>query len=175
MGRIVTDVTDNAPASRAGFKPGDIILKFDGRDLWQYLDLVDCLANAKPGENVDVVVWRDRSELTLKVKLEHWQDSGQSSQETAFQPSSSAIQVVAAPGGAVAGGGPSGVLVEDVTPDSAAAKAGIKKGCIILTVDMKSIDSVADYQKALNKHKKEAPYIFLVKYSGRSMFITLDG
>lgn len=68
-GLRLTGVRAGSPADSAGMKPGDVIVEFDGKpvkDLYQYSD---ALYAKKPGDEVMVVVLRDRQRMTLKVKL----------------------------------------------------------------------------------------------------------
>ena len=68
-GVLVSEVTEDSPAEKAGFKVGDVILKFAGSrvaDLTQFRLLV---ASKKPGEQVEVEVLRDKKAKALKVKL----------------------------------------------------------------------------------------------------------
>jgi serine protease Do len=63
-------VTEGSPADKAGLKAGDVITKFDGKDVKTYDDMLALLAKKKPGDEVDVVVKRDAEVKTIKVKLE---------------------------------------------------------------------------------------------------------
>jgi serine protease Do len=173
-GALVGTVMDDAPASKAGFKPGDIVLKFDGKDIKQFQDLSAFVADTDVGKEVDVVVWRDKKEQNLKVKIALLQDSGQGVPGRGSSPEDIGLQVREAPSGSSSGDGPKGVLVENVAPDSTAAQAGIKKGDVILRFDKNDIGSVSDLQNALAAHKKGDPYIFLVKRENANIFISVD-
>jgi serine protease Do len=65
----ITMVTDNGPASKAGFKPGDIILSFDGRKVGDSEDLDIVLTRKKPGDEVDVEVKRGEDTVTLHLTI----------------------------------------------------------------------------------------------------------
>jgi serine protease Do len=62
-------VTENSPAEKGGLKAGDIIVKFDGKEIKSYDDMLGILAKKKPDEDVEVVVKRGDETKTLKVKL----------------------------------------------------------------------------------------------------------
>jgi serine protease Do len=65
----VTAVRDNGPASKAGFKAGDIILKFDNRPVGDSNDLDIVLKPKKPGDEVEVLVKRGDEKVTLKMTI----------------------------------------------------------------------------------------------------------
>lgn len=67
-GAMVTDLPEG-PAQDAGIEPGDIILRFDGRDVEDVRDLVNQVGAAPVGKVVEVEVLRDGEMLTLEVKL----------------------------------------------------------------------------------------------------------
>jgi serine protease Do len=60
---------DYGPAAKAGIKPGDVIVKFNNRDIEEYWDLRMAVASTPPGETVPVVVVRDGEVLNLKIEL----------------------------------------------------------------------------------------------------------
>jgi len=66
-GALVTSVEPDSPADKAGLAPGDVILRFGGKDLAQAADLPRLVAQAKPGTEVEVEVWRDGEGRTVKT------------------------------------------------------------------------------------------------------------
>jgi serine protease Do len=66
---VVTEVTDDSPAARAGLKPGDVLTKFDDRKLGPPDDLGDVMRKKKRGDEVTLEVLRDKEILTVKVKI----------------------------------------------------------------------------------------------------------
>jgi putative serine protease PepD len=67
-GALVGDVT-GAPAARAGLRPGDLIVQFDGRAIANPSDLGQAVLTRKPGDTVKVVVVRNGSRETVQVTL----------------------------------------------------------------------------------------------------------
>ncbi|MBY0524848.1 MAG: S1C family serine protease [Gemmataceae bacterium] len=65
----IKDVTEGGPAEKAGFKPGDVITKFDGQKIENFNDLSGLIAKKKPNDEVNVEVLRGEETVTLKVKL----------------------------------------------------------------------------------------------------------
>lgn len=62
-------VTPKSPAEEAGLKVGDIIMKFDGKEVKTYDDMVKFLQARKAGDEVPLLVKRGGDMLDLKVKL----------------------------------------------------------------------------------------------------------
>ena len=67
-GALVTDVPEG-PALAAGMKAGDVVLRFDGEAIDDTRELVRIVAESEIGRTVDVVVYRDGAEQTLKVEV----------------------------------------------------------------------------------------------------------
>jgi serine protease Do len=63
-------VTEGSPAEKGGMKAGDVITRFDGKDVKSYDDLLGVLAKKKPGDEVEVLVKRGEETKSLKVKLD---------------------------------------------------------------------------------------------------------
>ncbi len=60
-GAYVAQVASNTPASQAGLKQGDIIVKFDGKDIQTSADLGDAILAQKPGDQVQLTLANNRT------------------------------------------------------------------------------------------------------------------
>lgn len=69
-GAIVNQVLRKSPAYDAGMEEGDIIIDFDGQEIYGWDDLVDVLESHNPGDAVSMRVMRGDDELEFKVTLE---------------------------------------------------------------------------------------------------------
>lgn len=68
-GLLVGSVTEGGPAENAGIKIGDIITKFDGKEVTTFDELNKLKDAHKPGDTVEIEVYREKGSVTLKVTL----------------------------------------------------------------------------------------------------------
>ncbi len=68
-GALVAGVLEKSPAESAKMKTGDVILSFDGRPVDESRRLPRIVAETEVGKTVNVVVWRDGGEKTVRVTL----------------------------------------------------------------------------------------------------------
>ena len=68
-GALIAGVSDESPAEKAGIKPGDIILEFDGQKIKTMRNLPRIVANTKVGKNVVVKIWREKKAITKRLTL----------------------------------------------------------------------------------------------------------
>ena len=66
---VVRGTTSSGPAAQAGFQPGDILVKAEGKNIVDRVDLERALLGHKAGQSVEVVVRRDGEPKTLSMKL----------------------------------------------------------------------------------------------------------
>jgi Zn-dependent M28 family amino/carboxypeptidase len=68
-GVLIGDVTDGTSAAEAGLKAGDLMVKWNGKEIKSVEAWMPLLGEAKPGDVVDIVYIRDGKELTTKATL----------------------------------------------------------------------------------------------------------
>jgi len=73
-GALVAGVDDKGPAKPGGIEPGDVVVKFDGKDVKEMHDLPRIVADTPVGKQVDVVVIRKGKEETHQVKIGRLED-----------------------------------------------------------------------------------------------------
>ncbi|UCE24482.1 MAG: PDZ domain-containing protein [Candidatus Zixiibacteriota bacterium] len=69
-GAIINRVLDESPAEEAGLEEGDLIVKFEGQHVGDWDDLVDMIEDHRPGDEVDLVIFRDEDQMDIKVTLD---------------------------------------------------------------------------------------------------------
>ncbi|MFZ4540706.1 MAG: DegQ family serine endoprotease [Rickettsiales bacterium] len=68
-GALVLDVGKDSPAVGTGLMAGDVITKFDGRDIDEMRKLPRFVADTKVGKKVDMTIWRKGKEIIIPVKV----------------------------------------------------------------------------------------------------------
>jgi serine protease Do len=68
-GALVASVAEKSPSDKAGIKAGDIILEFNGTKIKEMKELPKIVAQTKVGKIVDVKIWRNKKQVTKKIKL----------------------------------------------------------------------------------------------------------
>jgi serine protease Do len=74
-GALVAGGDDRGPAKPGGIEPGDVVVKFDGRDIKEMHDLPRIVADTPVGKEVEVIVIRKGKEETHTVKIGRLEDS----------------------------------------------------------------------------------------------------
>ena len=68
-GALVASVAENSPSDKAGVKPGDIILEFNGQPINEMKELPAIVAKTEVGKIVNVKIWRNKKEIIKKITL----------------------------------------------------------------------------------------------------------
>lgn len=69
QGVLITAVTGDGPAARAGLKAGDVVVKLDGKSVGSSAELRKALAGTEPGQEVAVQVVRRGKDSSFQVTL----------------------------------------------------------------------------------------------------------
>ena len=177
-GALIAGVEDKGPAKPAGLKAGDVIVKFDGKDIKESRDLPRIVASTPVGKTVDVVVVRNGQEVTKSVTLGRLED-GEKTAEIPSEDDSAALEspVQKALGMEFSGitddarktfkikDSVKGVIVTSVEPGSPAADRGLRPGDVIEEVNHQAVEKPGDLAKAIDAAKKDSakkPALLLV-------------
>ena len=66
-GILITEVFEGGPAERAGLRVNDVILSINGEQILQERQALLIAASTKPGDEIDVVAWRDGEQFHTTV------------------------------------------------------------------------------------------------------------
>lgn len=144
-GALISEVLDGTPAAKAGFQSGDLVLRLNGATIGAPRDLTRSVSALAPGQKAKVTILRNGAQKDLTVTL-----GSRDKQDVVASNGSSANpedQLSADVGLRVAditdamrqqfriSDNVTGVLVTAVKPGSAAEKAGLAPGVVILQVE----------------------------------------
>ena len=173
-GALVADVQKDGPAERAGLKLGDVITKFDEKEIKNSSDLPRIVAGTPADKKVQVEVLRDKEDLTLTVVVGELEDEEMAA--SAHDKGELGLTVQRVTPRIAEGLGLSraeGVVVTEVEPGSSADEAGLRRRDVILEIDRKSIRNLADFRQAIKETKKGKRILFLVNRRERPLFLSL--
>ena len=177
-GAIVREPTEDGPAGAAGVKSGDIILKVDGDQIDDALDLSRTIASKAPDSSVELTLWRDGAETTLTIQLAQLDETAQVAPDNstptppqALPEATTSLGMTLVPNG----DGSGGLLVQNVEEGSIAAQRGISTGDVVLEVDNKAIQSAGDFDQAIAGVQQKGLNTALIKIArnGEATFIGL--
>lgn len=149
-GVLVAKVLDNAPAQEAGMKEGDIIKRFDNKKINNVRELLSAVGKAEVGKKVEVIVIRDKKEISLRVRIGERPEDLEKIAEAISEDTWRGIKA--------ADLNPelaqrfniketSGVVVLDIKPQSPADEARIMPGDVILEINKQPLRDLSDYNK----------------------------
>ncbi|UCH73885.1 MAG: DegQ family serine endoprotease [Rhodospirillales bacterium] len=189
QGALVAGVLEDSPAEAAKMKTGDVILKFNGRDVEESRKLPRIVAETEVGRTVDVVVWRDGRRRTVKVtlgELEKFDQANLSAPgrgdderpvERSIDELGLTLSTITGVMSEKYGLDPDveGVVVTDVDVDSGAAEKGLRKGDVIVEVNQEKVttpDAVAAKIEDASKSGRRS-VLLLINREGDLRFVAL--
>jgi serine protease Do len=166
-GALVAGVDDKGPAKPAGIEPGDVIVKFDGKDIKEMRDLPKIVGDTPIGKDVPVLIIRKGKEETKTVRLGRLEDTPQQASVKTDAPAEEKSVVQKALGLNLAGmtddlrkkykikDAVKGVVITAVDANSAAAEKRLNAGDVIVKVTDEEVANAADVQKRIDQLKKD--------------------
>lgn len=174
-GAVVQDVTSGSPAERAGLRPYDVILSFEGQTIANDDELIREIASRTPGTPVVIRVLRDGHQVPVTVKLAERPPRVPTADEPpAAAPTPGRRDTDPLLGLSVRDIDPStaqrldlpkpprGVLIMRVEPLSSAFDAGLERGSVLLEVNRQRVDSAAAFRRVAREvHPGDVVALFL--------------
>ncbi|HPP29820.1 MAG TPA: DegQ family serine endoprotease [bacterium] len=176
-GALVSSVMQGSPAEKAGIQEGDIILKFDGKDIKDMQDLQMTVASTPVGKKVTVVVWRNQKEVSLPLvtgempsdeeiakveEKEKWRGMRVSFITPEIKEQLGLMDT-------------EGVVVLSVEEGSPAEEAGIAQGVIIKEIDGKKIKNLSEYRNVVKNIPRDKNVRVLINRGKQNIFVILKG
>jgi serine protease Do len=181
-GVLLTEVRGGGPGGKAGLQRGDVVTKVDGKLVTSTGQFRNLIASSGAKKKVTLEIVRDGKPLTIGVELGEVPDD-------AAAPGASGSPPQATSGGALDGVtleeltpehrrtlglGPDvqrGVVITDLEARSAAAKAGLRPGDVVLELNRVPVDSLTKFKELYSKASGDV--LLLVHRRGQSVFLVV--
>lgn len=173
-GAMVSQVTDDSPAAKAGLREGDIILAFGDRQVDHIQDLTRAVADTKAGTTRDVKIFRDGRQQTLKVNIAALKDdSAEPVLASASGDTGKAAGLSLADLGLSLSATGGDVVVSSVKVNSPASDAGVRVGDKLLKVNQASTGTPEAAKKAVDEARKQNGTAVLLQFdrAGAKYFV----
>ncbi len=182
-GALVASVTAKSPAEKGKIKAGDVILKFNGRDVNAMRKLPRIVADTEIGRDVDVVVWRDGKKVHIKIavgeldeekppQLASREDGKKSGKGREQSIPSLGLTLMRVDDGArkrfELTQESKGVVVTKVDPKGAAAEKGIRPGDLIVEVNQDPVKGPAEVRDRVKDARQAGRKSVLLLLKGQS-------
>ena len=178
-GVILPEITPDSAADKAGLKAGDIVIKFDGKDVTDADQFRRIVAIVKPGTKVDMLVIRGGKRKTITVELAERpatagkEKPGSDEPTKAEQLGLSVENLTDDIAEKLGYTDQSGVIVTKVEPGSPAHSKGIGQGHLIQQVNRETVKNVKQFNKAVEKIEPGQKILLLVRSGAYPQYVVL--
>jgi len=176
-GILISQIAEESPAAKAGLKVGDLIVRFQDKDVAEVGDFRNQVAQTSPGTTASLAIIRNGKRILVNVKIGHLDKTPATAK--AFTQTADELGVVVqtitpelAKQFNVKTG--EGVVVSEVKRGSLAAMAGIRSGVVILQVNRKAINSAAQFKQAIDKSRSDKQVLLLIRDQNMSRYVVLS-
>jgi serine protease Do len=191
-GALISGIDEKGPSAGAGFKPGDVIIRFDDKPVADAHDLPKIVATTPVGKDVEVVVIRDGKEVTKKVALGRLEESeaklakAEPAAKPAAPPEAKAahalgLDLLALTAEArgkfhIKDSVKTGVVIGKVDLDTPAAEQHLAPGDVIVEINRQpvaSADDVVAQAKAMKADGRKSALLLIANAQGQARFVAL--
>ncbi len=171
-GALVSSVENGGPAAKAGLEPGDVILAVNGKEISGSSEVPPLIADIKPGDSAKLQIWRKGATREIEVKVGALKDNklaAADGKEAAQGRLGLAVRPLSAEERSqseIKGG----LVVENST--GAAARAGIRPGDVVLSVNGEPVTSVEQLRGLVAKASKRVA--LLIQREDAKIFVPVD-
>jgi serine protease Do len=185
-GVVLSQVTEESAAAKAGLRVGDIVLEFRGTAIESASQFRNLVAGGQPGEKIEMVVLRGEERTTITATLDtrpsaeqlqgRQRDEEPSEDEQEPERLGLTVRDLSAELSQRFGfEGQEGVIVTRVAPGSEAAEKGLRAGYVIREVNRKPVSNVEQYRKAIGQAIDQQQRILLLITNGQvSQYVVLN-
>ncbi len=170
-GALVSSVEPGSPAEKAGVEVGDVILKFNGKEVASSGELPPLVADLAPGSHATLEVWRKGQSKALTVSLGEASLAQSATNEKSADPGRLGLAVrPLTPNEKSEVHSSAGLLVENV--GGPAARAGVRPGDVILAVNGSPVESAEQLRLLTGKAGKTIA--LLIQRGETRLFVPLN-
>ena len=184
-GVVLSQVTEDSAAAKAGLEAGDIVLEFQGKPIESAAQFRNLVAGGRPGEKVELVVLRNGKRETVSAtldtrpsaeQLQGQQRKEEPPQEEEPQRLGLTVRDITSEMAQRFGyEGREGVMITRVVPGSEAAEKGLRAGYVIREVNRQPVNNVEQYSKAISEAIGKNRRILLLITNGQvSQYVVLN-
>ncbi len=171
-GALISSVENDSPAAKAGLEPGDVIMSLNGKEIQSSNELPPLVAAIRPGDTAKLQIWRKGGMREISVKVggvKEEKTASAESKETAQSKLGLALRALT-PEERRQIDGKGGLLVENVS--GAAARAGIRPGDVVLSVNGETVTTVEQLRALVAKASKRVA--LLIQRRDAKLFVPID-
>ncbi len=174
-GVLITSLVEDGPAKKAGLKKDDVVIRIDDKKVEDPQDLKNIIGFTAPETEVEFVIIRDgeEKEVTVTVgskaesQLADTSDLGRKFGLTVKTIDETAADQYKATEG-------EGVVVVEVKPGSPAARAGIRAGMVIFSVNRNEVADVGEFNEAMKESEESKKVLLLVGTGRYAQYVVLQ-
>jgi S1-C subfamily serine protease len=176
-GVLVNEVMADSPAAKAGLKPGDILLEFEGRPMEGPGDLQRAVGFFSPDRTAKVKILRDQTEKMLEIKIGQAPDERQAQQQRPGQGRAKSMlglevrPVTPEIARQLNLRSTDGVIVFRVDDGSPAAEAGVQRGNVVKQLNSQPVKTMADFEKLTREIKEGDNLTILIQRGAMSLYV----
>lgn len=178
-GSLITQVAPNSPASKAGMRAGDVILKFNGTPISRTSDLLNYLNRTLPNQSINLEVLRDDKPRVISATLTTSPDDTPAKSTGASTTKAQKGPIL---GISIRGLSPAelerlnvkgGVYVQDVVRGGLAAQSRIQAGDVITQINGKQISGANDFVESVSNLKNNTVARVAIVRQGQNAILGL--
>jgi serine protease Do len=173
-GALVATVEPGSPADKAGLKPGDVVLAFNGQKIDDPNKLPRLVAATKPGQSATLRIWRNGKAEEVKftaVELVAEAKAPKPAADKAAKPNRLGLVVSELPPAQRrALGIDYGLVVENAD----ASRTALRPGDVIVGVGRESFKSVEDFERLIGEQKQGDTVALLVKRGEATVYVPVE-
>jgi serine protease Do len=178
-GVLVSSVTENSPAEKAGLKEGDVILEADGRKMANMAQFRGYIASKAPGDQIRLEILRESNSLVMNVRVEEMPTDelvARSGSRGLFERTGFAVVDLSAEKLQELGlrNAIRGVIVEEISEESTAFRNNLRKDDVITAVNRRAVRNVQEFNQLVGAVEPGQVVLLQVVRGRTSSFVAFE-